>query len=97
MSVQQRAWHFGSDGTSPKDRAERAGFTGQVYGENISESFDDELLVFQTWLQDPTTRQVMLAPRASTIGFGWFQESNGKLWWVQVIGGAPELILATAN
>ena len=40
MSVQRRAWHFGSDGTSPRDRAERAGFRGRVAGENISESFD---------------------------------------------------------
>ncbi|MEO0912732.1 MAG: CAP domain-containing protein, partial [Pseudomonadota bacterium] len=43
MSVQERAWHFGSDGTSPKDRAARAGFQGRVFGENISESFDDEV------------------------------------------------------
>ncbi|QHQ36464.1 CAP domain-containing protein [Algicella marina] len=87
MSVQERAWHFGSDGTSPNDRAARAGFQGQVFGENISESFDDEVSLFQSWLDDPTTRRVMLAPQATSIGFGWFQESNGKLWWVQVIGG----------
>ncbi len=89
MSVQQRAWHFGSDGTSPKDRAQRAGFAGQVFGETISESFDNEVTVFQTWLQDPTTRRVMTEPRATSIGFGWYQEPNGKLWWVQVLGGPP--------
>ncbi len=91
MSVQERAWHFGSDGTSPKDRAVRAGFQGRVFGENISESFDDEVTLFQSWLDDPVTRRVMLERRASSIGFGWFQEPNGKLWWVQIIGGTPQV------
>lgn len=89
MSVQQRAWHFGSDGTSPKDRAQRAGFAGRILGENISESFDDEVTLFQSWLSDPLTRRVMLDPRATDIGFGWYQEPNGKLWWVQIFGGPP--------
>lgn len=91
MSVQERAWHFGSDGTSPGDRAARAGFQGRIFGENISESFDDEEALFQSWLNDPVTRQVMLEPRARVIGFGWFQEPDGKLWWVQVFGGAPTI------
>ena len=97
MSVQRRAWHFGSDGTSPRDRAERAGFNGVVLGENISESFDDEFEVFQSWLSDPFTRQVMLEPSANALGIAWFQEPNGKLWWVQVIGrtgGVPPLAVA---
>ncbi len=86
MSVQKRAWHFGSDGTSPKDRADRAGYRGQVTGENISESFDDEFTLIQSWLSDPSTRRVMANPRSNEIGFGWYQETNGKLWWVQVLG-----------
>lgn len=86
MSVQRRAWHFGSDGTSPRDRAQRAGFVGTVLGENISESFDDEFEVFQSWLGDPVTRQVMLEPGANRLGIAWYQETNGKLWWVQLIG-----------
>lgn len=86
MSVQQRAWHFGSDGTSPDDRAARAGFDGRVVGENISESFDDEFEVFSSWARDPVTRRVMAEPGADSLGIGWFQEPNGKLWWVQVLG-----------
>ncbi|WP_112321008.1 CAP domain-containing protein [Oceanibium sediminis] len=86
MSVQERAWHFGSDGTSPQDRATRAGYAGRVLGENISESFDDEVEVLQSWLNDRFTRRVMLAPEADTVGFAFHQESNGKLWWVQLLG-----------
>ena len=86
MSVQRRAWHFGSDGTSPRDRAARAGFAGEVVGENISESFDDPTELFRSWLADPVTRRVMLAREADSVGLGWHQEPNGKLWWVQVLG-----------
>ncbi|MEO1550151.1 MAG: CAP domain-containing protein [Pseudomonadota bacterium] len=86
MSNQKRAWHFGSDGTSPKDRADRAGYDGLVVGENISESFDDEFELFNSWAVTPGTRAVMLEPSATDIGFAWFQEENGKLWWVQVLG-----------
>ena len=28
----------------------------------------------------------MLDPAADTVGFAFFQEPNGKLWWVQVLG-----------
>ncbi|NNU79404.1 CAP domain-containing protein [Halovulum dunhuangense] len=86
MSVQRRAWHFGSDGTSPRDRALRAGFQGEVLGENISESFDDDVSVLQSWLNDPFTRRVMEAPEADSVGFSFYQEPNGKLWWVQLLG-----------
>lgn len=86
MSVQRRAWHFGSDGTSPADRAARAGYAGLVLGENISESFDDEIDVLQSWLSDPVTRRVMAAPEADTVGIAFYQEPSGKLWWVQILG-----------
>ncbi len=95
MSVQERAWHFGSDGTSPRDRAIRAGFNGTVVGENISESFDDEFQVFQSWLDDPVTRRVMLNPAANALGIAWFQEDDGKLWWVQLLGSTAPAIAST--
>lgn len=99
MSVQERAWHFGSDGSSPRDRAERAGFTGSILGENISESFDDEIAVFQSWVNDPVTSRVMLSPGADSVGLGWYQEPTGKLWWVQLIGqsGYSPLIARAAD
>ena len=36
MALQQRAWHFGSDRSNPQTRANRAGFRGQIAGENLS-------------------------------------------------------------
>src|SRR5690606_26538602 len=40
MAAQNRPWHFGSDGSSPIDRIKRAGYTGMLLGENISETYE---------------------------------------------------------
>lgn len=86
MSVQKRAWHFGSDLTSFRERAFRAGYRGEVVGENLSEGADTDLTVLRTWVEFDDTRAVMLAPEARGLGLGWFQEPGGKIWWVQLVG-----------
>ncbi len=85
MSVQNRPWHFGSDGSSPLDRVMRAGYTGTVQGENISETYENELQTLTAWMEAPSTRAVILDPKATNMGFSWFQEANGKIWWTLVM------------
>ena len=97
MSVQNRPWLFGSDGSSPLDRAQRAGFTGQLIGEAISESYETELETLAAWTQDSDTRAVILDPTARRIGFAWYQEPAGKLWWTLSIGTAPGAIPAPSS
>ena len=86
MALQQRAWHFGSDRSNPQSRATRAGFGGRVLGENISESFDGDIATLQNWLSAPDGGKLILNPNATALGFGWFQEPTGKIWWVELIG-----------
>ena len=86
MAVQNRPWHFGSDGSSPIDRVRRVGYTGTLLGENISETFETELETLAAWADDPTTRDVMTDTRARGLGFAWFQEENGKIWWTLITG-----------
>lgn len=86
MANQNRPWHFGSDGSSPLDRAARAGYSGTLVGENISETFETELQTLAAWMEEPGTRNVLLEPTATQMGFSWFQESNGKIWWTMVTG-----------
>ena len=83
---QQRSWNFGSDGSSPQERADVAGFEGIIVGENVSETFEGEFLLLQVWLENAFPRSVLLDPTASHVGLGWYQETSGKLWWVQVLG-----------
>ena len=86
MSVQNRPWHFGSDGSSPLDRVARAGYAGTLLGENISETYENEQQTLTAWLEKPATRAVILDPKARNMGFSWFQEPNGKIWWTLVMG-----------
>ena len=87
MSVQNRPWHFGSDGSSPIDRVRRAGYSGQLKGENISETYETELETLAAWMEKPDTRNVMLDPTARDLGFSFYQEPNGKIWWTLITGG----------
>jgi uncharacterized protein YkwD len=85
MSVQNRPWHFGSDGSSPLDRITRAGYNGTLLGENISETYENEQQTLAAWLEEPATRAVILDPKAVNMGFSWFQEPGGKIWWTLVM------------
>jgi len=86
MSLQNRPWHFGSDGSSPLDRVRRVGYDGQLMGENISETFETELETLAAWMEEDHTRTVILDPQATEMGFAWLQEDNGKIWWTLVTG-----------
>ena len=87
MSVQNRPWHFGSDGSSPLDRARRLNYSGEFRGEVISETFENELDTLSAWMENKNTRAVILDPKALELGFSWYQEPSGKIWWTLVIGG----------
>ena len=86
MAVQNRPWHFGSDGSSPLDRVRRAGYSGRMLGENISETYESELETLSAWMEMPDQREVLLDPRARDLGIAWFQEPNGKIWWTLITG-----------
>ena len=96
MALQNRPWHFGSDGSSPIDRVNRAGYNGLLIGETISETYETELETLAAWVETPDTREVVLDPRADQLGFAWFQEENGKIWWDMVLGQSSGSALAPA-
>jgi uncharacterized protein YkwD len=86
MAVQNRPWHFGSDGSSPLVRVQRVGYTGKLLGELISETYQTELVTLSDWMNQADTRDMVLDTRATEIGFSWFQEPSGKLWWTMLMG-----------
>jgi uncharacterized protein YkwD len=86
MSIQNRPWHFGSDGSSPIQRVERVGYEGRFLGENISETYESELQTLEAWLAQEDTRTIIMSSEAQEIGFAWFQEASGKIWWTLVTG-----------
>ena len=88
MSIQNRPWHFGSDGSSPIDRVQRVGYTGRLIGENISETYESETETLAAWMQNDQSRETILSPEATDMGFAWQQEDNGKIWWTLVMGAS---------
>ncbi|KGJ05625.1 Cysteine-rich secretory protein family protein [Paracoccus halophilus] len=96
MSAQNRAWHFGSDGSSPLDRVRRQGYYGSLIGENISETFENDIATLNAWMQTRDTRDIVMDPRATDLGMGWYQEPSGKVWWVMITGGGGATTLASA-
>lgn len=85
MALQQRAWHFGTDRSNPQSRAARAGYGGLVLGENIAEAFEGDIVTLQNWLDRSASANLLLRRDATDFGFAWFRESNGKVWWVQLV------------
>lgn len=86
MQVQNRPWHFGSDGSSPVDRIRRVGFAGTLVGEVISETYETDLETLGAWMSQTDTRRIIMSPDARRMGFSWYQEENGKVWWTMVLG-----------
>lgn len=98
MSIQNRPWHFGSDGSSPLVRLRRVGYTGSLTGEAISETYETELETLAAWMSQPDTRNVLLDTDANEMGFAWFQESNGKIWWTLMLAdGTTQGAVALEN
>jgi uncharacterized protein YkwD len=91
MSVQNRPWHFGSDGSSPLTRVQRLGYPGRLGGELISETYETELETLSAWMAQPDTRDVILDATVNELGFSWWQEPNGKIWWTLMTGAAGGL------
>lgn len=85
MAAQNRAWHWGSDGSSPIQRIQRQGYQGGLIGENISESYENESQTLQAWMQTRDTRDIIMDPTATQLGVAWFQEPTRKIWWTMLV------------
>ena len=59
----------------------------QINNKRKAETFKGEFDILQIWLKQTLAKQVILDDKALYLGFGWYQEENGRTWWVQVIGG----------
>ncbi|MFP4239980.1 MAG: CAP domain-containing protein [Rhodosalinus sp.] len=90
MAVQNRPWHFGSDGSSPIDRVRRVGYEGSFLGETLSETYETEVQTLAAWMEEEPTRDIILDRRARDMGFAWYQEPGGKIWWTLVMGAGTD-------
>jgi uncharacterized protein YkwD len=84
----ERSWigHYGSDGSTPKVRAERAGYRAKIASENVAsgqKSFSDAM---RFWEQSSGHRTNLLRPNVTAIGVAMVKNKSGRAYWTLVLG-----------
>jgi uncharacterized protein YkwD len=77
--------HTGSDGSSPWQRSERAGYTNAI-GENVAAGYRTPAAVMDGWMNSDGHRANILNCDAKAIGVGLAYASNGTPYWTQMFG-----------
>jgi uncharacterized protein YkwD len=77
--------HEGSDGSSPWDRAERAGYDAAL-SENVAVGYGTAEAVMDGWMNSPGHRDNILNCEARATGVGLAHSANGTPYWTQMFG-----------
>lgn len=77
--------HTGSDGSSPADRADAAGY-GRWGGENVAMGYPTPEDVMAGWLDSPGHRANIRNCDFRAIGVGVAATEDGRLYWTQKFG-----------
>lgn len=80
--------HEGRDGSSPADRASRAGYKWRSIGENVAMGQTTPDKVVQDWLKSPEHCANIMEPRFTEMGvaFSVNNASEGGIYWAQSFG-----------
>ena len=77
--------HDGSDGSTPWDRARRAGYDRAI-GENVAAGYRDVAAVMEGWMNSPGHRANIMNCDAKAIGVGLANSDDGTPYWTQMFG-----------
>lgn len=77
--------HTGSDGSSPDDRIEKAGYSWSTYGENVAYGYSSAKSVMEGWMNSSGHKANILNCDFKEIGVGRAQPGN---YWTQDFGTA---------
>ena len=88
MSAHKLFQHRGSDGSTPADRATRAGYDWMAIGENIAEGPADAETAVQGWLDSPGHCVNIMGAQFAEMGLAYFTdfEHKGDIYWAQLFG-----------
>lgn len=79
--------HEGPDGSQPKDRVLRAGYSPRLTGENIALGPESAEEVVAGWLASPGHCENIMDPRFRDIGVGMATgRKRDRIYWVQNFG-----------
>jgi uncharacterized protein YkwD len=85
MARRNEMSHEGSDGSSPWDRAERAGYDAAL-SENVAMGYATAQAVMDGWMNSRGHRDNILNCEAKAIGVGLARSGNGTPYWTQMFG-----------
>ncbi len=80
--------HLGSDGRTPGDRAELAGYDGRLIGENIAAALDAPDKVVDGWLASPGHCANLMNPQFGELGAAYAvdPQSDAGIYWTALFG-----------
>ena len=83
--------HDGSDGSTPAERMERAGYAYRATGENIAGGPSTPEGVLTLWLESPTHCATLMNPGYTEMGLAYAvdRDSHYGVYWTQVFGASP--------
>lgn len=85
MAAHEELSHTGSDGSSPWDRAGRAGYD-HAMSENIAMGYRTADAVMEGWMKSKGHRDNILNCEAKAVGVGLARTSGGTPYWTQMFG-----------
>ncbi|HZN18369.1 MAG TPA: CAP domain-containing protein [Micromonosporaceae bacterium] len=85
MAAHERMSHTGSDGSSPWDRARRAGYA-YAMSENVAYGYRTAAEVMRGWMASPGHRTNILDCDARAVGVGLAYSRGGTAYWTQMFG-----------
>ncbi|MGH3738296.1 MAG: CAP domain-containing protein [Micromonosporaceae bacterium] len=85
MAAHNEMSHTGSDGSSPWDRAGRAGYD-HAMSENVAMGYRTAEAVMEGWMNSKGHRDNILNCEAKAVGVGLARSSDGTPYWTQMFG-----------
>ncbi len=90
LAKTDRISHYGSDGSSPWDRVQRAGYSAKIAAENVGTGQASLEEVFKGWTESPGHNRNLLLPAARDMGIALTAEpkTEFKTFWTLVVGSS---------
>ncbi len=88
MAAHSTLSHAGGDGSTPAERATRAGYRWRFVGENIASGQSTPEQVVAEWLDSPHHCANLMSVDFTDMGVAWAADpkSKGGIYWAQVFG-----------
>lgn len=88
MAEHEHFQHVGTDGSTPAERATRAGYRWSTVAENIASGLSTADEVVKSWLESPGHCANIMRPQLTEMGVAYVvnRKTKHRIFWAQVFG-----------